>query len=335
MKLIDKVIIFVMAGKGGNGCISFRREKYIPKGGPDGGNGGNGGNIYLMSSNYINNLKQYHHKKYYVSENGSHGKRYQCTGSKGKDLVLLIPLGTIVIDLVTNIIIKKFNKNNFKFLIARGGVHGLGNTYFKSSTNRTPYQNTQGKYGESKKIQLQQNIAVDVSVLGMPNTGKSTFITKISTANTKIADYPFTTQTAIMGMVKNNFHRSFMILDTPGIITNSFKGAGLGLKFIKPLKYCSLLLHFIDITIINNNNLLNNINIINNEIIQLDPLIYHKETWIIFNKIDLITNLNNIKQNICDMLLNTQYRKYYFISSKIGIGINKLYQDICKHITSI
>ncbi|QJC30614.1 Obg family GTPase CgtA [Enterobacteriaceae endosymbiont of Neohaemonia nigricornis] len=333
MKFIDEAEIFIIAGKGGNGCTSFRREKYIAKGGPDGGNGGNGGNVYFITNNNINNLSNYYHKKYYIAENGCNGQKYQRTGKKGKDLILNIPIGTKIIDIDKNLVIAYLNKNNQKILIAKGGICGLGNINFKSSINRTPYKNTKGQLGEHKKIRLKLILFVEVGLIGMPNTGKSTLINSVSNVNTKVSDYPFTTKQPVIGIVKNNTYGTFTILDTPGIIRNSFLGSGLGLNFIKQFKYCNLILHIIDITQINKFNLINNINIINNELKNFDNIL-HKEIWFVFNKIDLVKkNINHIQDYIKYTLIKFSYiNKCYFISAKFKTDLQKLYLDIFKYL---
>ncbi|QJC33495.1 Obg family GTPase CgtA [Enterobacteriaceae endosymbiont of Donacia clavipes] len=335
MKFFDKAIIYIKSGKGGDGCISFHRAKYIPKGGPDGGNGGKGGNIYFISNNNINTLINLHCQNLYISENGLHGKNCQRTGKNGKNLIIQIPIGTKITDIKKNITLVSLNKNNQTFLIAKGGKGGLGNINFKSSINRTPYKRTKGSLGEKKKIKLEFNLKVNVGILGLPNIGKSTFIKKISSANTKIGDYFFTTTEPVLGIVKNKLNNTFFsILDVPGIIKKSSVGKGLGLNFLKHFKHCNLILHFIDISIINNKyKITNTINTINFEIQKFNKKILLKDQWLIFNKIDLFDNINNLKFYINNILLNFKFiKRYYLISSKKNIGIKKLCIDIFKYL---
>ncbi|QJC36720.1 GTPase ObgE [Enterobacteriaceae endosymbiont of Donacia simplex] len=335
MKFFDEAIIHIKAGNGGDGCISFHRAKFIPKGGPDGGNGGQGGNIYFISNNNINNLNNFYRKQNYISENGLKGQNYQRTGKNGKNLIIYVPIGTNIIDVKKNITLVFLKKDKQKFLVAKGGKGGLGNINFKSSINRTPYKRTKGCLGQKKKIKLNFILKADVGVFGLPNSGKSTFIKKISSANTKIGDYFFTTTKPILGIIKNTLNNSSIsILDVPSIIKKSSVGKGLGLSFIKHFKYCNLLLHFIDISI--NNNIISissAINIINFELIKYSKKILLKEQWLILNKIDLIDNQNNLILYINKILIKYKFiKKFYLISSKKNIGIEILCIDILKYL---
>ncbi|QJC37535.1 Obg family GTPase CgtA [Enterobacteriaceae endosymbiont of Donacia thalassina] len=334
MKFFDEVIIDIKAGKGGNGCISFHRAKFIPKGGPDGGNGGKGGNIYFISNNNINNLNYFHNRNTYISENGFKGQNSQCTGKNGKDLIIQVPIGTKIIDMKKKIVLVFLKKNKQIFLAAKGGNGGLGNINFKSSINRTPYKRTKGYLGQKKKIKLEFILKADISVLGLPNSGKSTFIKKISSANTKIGNYFFTTTKPILGVIKNKLSDSYIsILDVPSIIKKSSIGKGLGLNFIKHFKYCKLLLHFIDVSSIDEkNNISTIIDIINFEIIKFNKKLLLKEQWLIFNKIDLLNNKNKLIYYIDKTLIKYKFiKKFYLISSIRNIGIKKLYIDILKY----
>ncbi|QJC37938.1 GTPase ObgE [Enterobacteriaceae endosymbiont of Donacia bicoloricornis] len=336
MKFFDEAIIHIKAGKGGNGCISFYRAKFIPKGGPNGGNGGKGGNIYFISDNNINNLNNFRSKNNYISQNGFKGQNYQCTGKNGKNLFIRVPIGTNIIDIKKQIVLVSLKKNKQIFLAAKGGKGGLGNINFKSSINRTPYKRTKGFLGEKKKIKLEFILKADLSVLGLPNSGKSTFIKKISSINTKIGNYFFTTTKPILGIIKNKLNNSFIsILDVPSIIKKSSLGKGLGLNFIKHFKYCNLLLHFIDVSMINikNNIFIDNmIDIINYEIKKYNKKIFLKEQWLILNKIDLLNNKNILLLNSKKILKKYKFiKKFYFISSKKNIGVEKLFLDILKY----
>ncbi|QJC35063.1 Obg family GTPase CgtA [Enterobacteriaceae endosymbiont of Donacia piscatrix] len=335
MKFFDEVIIYVKAGKGGDGCISFYRARFLPKGGPDGGNGGNGGNVYITANHNINNLKNFHYKNNYIADNGLNGQNRKRTGKNGKNLIIQVPLGTKIIDVEKNMILVSLLKNNQIFLIAKGGKKGLGNINFKSSINRTPYKRTIGDLGEKKKIKLKLILKINIGILGLPNSGKSTFIKNISSIKTKINNYIFTTTKPILGIIKNKLDNSnISILDVPGIIKNSFFGRGLGLDFIKYFKYCNLIFYIIDISIINiKYNISNTLNIICNEISKYDNTLLLKEQWIIFNKIDLLHNPNYLISCIKKKLIKYQYiKKFYLVSSKNNIGIKKLYIDISNYL---
>ncbi|WP_343189324.1 Obg family GTPase CgtA [Buchnera aphidicola] len=328
MKFIDEVKISLQAGNGGNGCVSFRREKYIPKGGPNGGNGGNGGNIWIIANKNLNTLIDYQYKKIFKAQNGENGKNKNKTGKNGNDIKLIVPIGTKIINSDTFEKIKYLTKHKQKILIAKGGLRGLGNTKFKSSINRSPKKRTLGKQGEKKNIILELILLADIGTLGLPNSGKSTFIKNISAAKTKIGAYPFTTINPILGIVRNK-KKKFTIADVPGIIKGASKGIGLGFRFLKHLKKCKMLLHIVDIKKKNILEIKNNILIIKKEINKFKEKINKKNIWIIFNKIDLLNNkeLILIKKKI-KKILNIKKEKYYFISCITKKGIKKLLKKI-------
>ncbi|MDE5285422.1 MAG: Obg family GTPase CgtA, partial [Buchnera aphidicola] len=265
----------VIAGNGGNGCISFRKEKYIPKGGPDGGDGGDGGNIWLKADNNLNTLTDLRFKKIFQAQHGKNGSNKNCSGKKGQDITILVPIGTKIINNQTREIIDDLIVHKQKLLVAKGGWHGIGNTRFKSSTNRTPRQNTLGKKGEVRELQLELIVIAEVGTLGMPNSGKSTLVKHISNAKTKISDYPFTTLNPILGSVKIG-NKKFIIADIPGLIKGASKGRGLGINFLKHLERCKILLHIIDLVPIDQSNPIDNIIIILNEIKKYSIKLYHK-----------------------------------------------------------
>ncbi|XBC38020.1 MAG: Obg family GTPase CgtA [Buchnera aphidicola (Floraphis choui)] len=332
MKFLDQVTIHVIAGNGGNGCISFRREKYIPKGGPDGGDGGNGGNVWLKANRNLNTLIDFRFKKTFKAQNGENGKNKKQSGKKGKDTIINIPIGTRIIDNNTKEIIDDITNNKQLILIAKGGWHGLGNTRFKSSINRTPKKNTLGTQGEQREIKLELILLADVGTLGLPNSGKSTLVSHISAAKTKIESYPFTTLTPILGTVKIEKNKSFVIADIPGLIQGASHGLGLGFKFLKHLERCHLLLHIIDISIENKFNILNNINIILKEIQNYSKKLCEKPIWIVFNKIDLVSE-KKIKSIITFIKFHLNQKKpYYLISSIRKIGIKPMCKDILQFI---
>ncbi|MBA4501124.1 Obg family GTPase CgtA [Marinobacterium marinum] len=246
MKFVDEATITVEAGKGGNGCLSFRREKFIPKGGPDGGDGGDGGSIFIEADESLNTLIDYRFTRRYNAQNGEGGSSRNCTGAKGEDLVLKVPVGTTVVDVDTDEILADLTTIGQREKIAQGGWHGLGNTRFKSSVNRTPRQTTKGSPGELRNLRLELKVLADVGLLGLPNAGKSTLIRAVSAARPKVADYPFTTLVPNLGVVRTEAHRSFVVADIPGIIEGAAEGAGLGIRFLKHLARNRVLLHLVD-----------------------------------------------------------------------------------------
>lgn len=330
MQFLDEVKIFLFAGNGGDGCISFRREKYIPKGGPDGGNGGKGGNIYFISDKNINTLNEFKFKKEFHAENGHSGKGKNCTGKNGKDLILKVPLGTRIINFDNNNIILEMLTNNQTFLIAKGGNYGLGNSHFKSSTNQTPRKKTYGQLGEKIVIKLELILLADVGILGLPNVGKSTLLNSLSSAKAKVADYPFTTLFPKLGAVKLNKNNTFIIADIPGLVKGASQGNGLGIKFLKHLERCDILLHIIDISIKDILHIIQNIFIIIKELKKYSFNLYKKQRWIVFNKIDLLKN-KEIQIITSTIVKKLKISNYYLISAKNKFGIDNLCKDIFCH----
>jgi len=247
MKFVDEASIEVYAGNGGNGCVSFRREKYIPKGGPDGGDGGDGGSVLLRGDDALNTMIDYRYSRRFRAANGESGKGRNCTGRGGDDLVLPVPIGTTVLDEDTGEILGDIREHGQDLLVAQGGFHGLGNTRFKSSVNRAPRQSTPGSSGEMRRLKLELKVLADVGLLGLPNAGKSTFIRAVSAATPKVADYPFTTLIPNLGVVKVDAYRSFVVADIPGLIEGASEGAGLGIRFLKHLTRNRILLHIVDV----------------------------------------------------------------------------------------
>jgi GTP-binding protein len=247
MKFVDEAVIEVAAGKGGSGCLSFRREKYIPKGGPDGGDGGDGGSVYLEADENLNTMVDYRYQRRFRAENGSPGQGRNCTGKSGEDLILKVPVGTTVIDVDTDEVLGDLSELGQRLKVAQGGFHGLGNTRYKSSINRAPRQTSPGSEGEKRRLKLELKLLADVGLLGMPNAGKSTLIRAISAAKPKVADYPFTTMVPNLGVVRVDPLRSFVVADIPGLIEGAAEGAGLGIRFLKHLTRNRLLLHLVDL----------------------------------------------------------------------------------------
>ena len=336
MKFVDEVKIKVKAGNGGSGMCSFRREKYIPKGGPDGGDGGDGGSVYLVADSELNTLVDYRYVRFYGAENGAKGMPRNCTGAKGKDLELPVPVGTKIINIETDEVIGDLKNVGEKILVAKGGFHGLGNTRFKSSINRAPRQTSQGSEGEFRELKLELNVLADVGLLGLPNAGKSTFIRSVSSAKPKVADYPFTTLIPNLGVVSPVPHKSFVIADIPGVIEGAAEGAGLGIRFLKHLSRTRLLLHLVDLNPFDNSDPLENIKTITKELekysVEYEKPLASKTVWLVFNKLDLLPSeeLKRKKEEILKAL--NWDEKYYVISGLDGTGTNELCFDILEHL---
>jgi GTP-binding protein len=290
MKFVDEVIIKVQAGDGGNGCVSFRREKYIPYGGPNGGDGGDGGSVYLQVDQDLNTLADFRHGRCFTAQRGQDGMGKNRTGKKGDELVIPVPLGTVVKDADTGEIIGDLARPRQRILVAKGGYHGLGNTRFKSSTNRAPRQMTPGSEGDRRTLNLELKILADVGLLGMPNVGKSTLISAVSAAHPRIADYPFTTLYPNLGVVSLGLHQSFVMADIPGLIEGAAEGAGLGIRFLKHLSRTRLLLHLVDIAPIDeHHDPAEDFHIITKELTKYNPELAARERWLVCNKIDLLS----------------------------------------------
>ena len=288
MKFVDEAEIRVEAGKGGNGCLSFRREKYIEKGGPDGGDGGDGGSVFLQADASLNTLVDFRFQPRYRAQPGQPGQGRNCTGRGGEDLLVKVPVGTSVIDIDTEELIADLETADQRVMVAKGGFHGLGNTRFKSSTNRAPRQTTEGTAGEMRTLQLQLRLVADVGLLGLPNAGKSTLIRSVSAARPKVADYPFTTLVPNLGVVSLGLERSFVMADIPGLIEGASEGAGLGFRFLKHLSRTRLLLHLIDALPVDGNDPVSNAAAIVEELQNFSPTLAQKERWLVVNKIDLL-----------------------------------------------
>ncbi|MDP2549222.1 Obg family GTPase CgtA [Oceanobacter sp. 4_MG-2023] len=288
MKFVDEARITVEAGKGGNGCLSFRREKFIPKGGPDGGDGGDGGSVYLEANDSINTLVDYRYTRRHRAQNGQGGASRNCTGAKGEDIVLPVPVGTTAIDEDTGETLGDLTAIGQRLMVARGGFHGLGNTRYKSSTNQAPRQTKPGQEGESRNLKLELKVLADVGLLGLPNAGKSTFIRSVSAARPKVADYPFTTLVPNLGVVSIEQHRSFVIADIPGLIEGASEGAGLGVRFLKHLVRTHLLLHIVDMAPPDGADPAECARTIIDELEYFSPGLVKRDRWLILNKLDLL-----------------------------------------------
>ncbi len=288
MKFVDEATIKVHAGKGGNGCLSFRREKYIPKGGPDGGDGGDGGSVILVAAEGLNTLIDFRYTRNFNAQAGQQGSSAECTGRGGDDLLLQVPVGTTVIDNETGDVMGDLTELDQQLKVAQGGFHGLGNTRYKSSTNRAPRQTSPGQDGEVREIKLELKVLADVGLLGLPNAGKSTFIRSVSAARPKVADYPFTTLVPNLGVVGMSGDKSFVIADIPGLIEGASEGAGLGIRFLKHLTRTRLLLHLVDMMPYDGSTPDQNARVIESELETFSPTLAAGDRWLVLNKIDLL-----------------------------------------------
>jgi GTPase len=287
VKFIDEAMITVESGSGGSGCLSFRREKFIPQGGPDGGNGGKGGDVILLSTNRKRTLHQFQFKRQFKAQNGRPGQGKQKTGKNGDDLVIEIPPGTLVIDTATGDIIKDFDKSDERFVLAGGGRGGKGNTHFKSSTHRTPRFAQPGEAGQALSLKLELKLLADVGIIGLPNAGKSTLIRAISSAKPKIGNYPFTTLTPHLGVVKTPWSEPFVVADIPGLIEGAHQGAGLGTRFLRHIERTRILIHLVDASQIDGDDPLKDFNTVNRELFLYNENLAKKSQIVALNKLDI------------------------------------------------
>jgi GTP-binding protein len=289
MKFVDEVTIHVQAGNGGDGCASFRREKFIPFGGPNGGDGGDGGSVYLVADVNLNTLVDFRYTRKFRAERGQNGMGRDCTGKGGEDKRIAVPVGTVVSDAETGEVIGDLIKPGQELLVAKGGVHGVGNTRFKSSTNRAPRQFTKGTPGEARDLKMELKLLADVGLLGLPNAGKSTLIRAISAARPKVADYPFTTLHPNLGVVRVSNHRSFTVADIPGLIEGAAEGAGLGIRFLKHVSRTRLLWHLVDVLPLGEtSDPVDDVRVIEAELSKFSPELAGHERWLVLNKVDLL-----------------------------------------------
>ncbi len=332
MKFVDEAVIYVEAGKGGNGCLSFRREKFIAKGGPDGGDGGDGGSVYLQADGAINTLVDYRYQRSYRARSGEGGRGRDCTGAKGDDLVLLVPVGTTVIDVDTEEVLGDLTAVGQQLMVARGGFHGLGNTRFKSSVNRAPRQTTPCSMGEERNLRLELKVLADVGLLGMPNAGKSTLIRAISSAKPKVANYPFTTLVPNLGVVSVQPHRSFVVADIPGIIEGAAEGAGLGVRFLKHLVRTRLLLHVVDMAPYDGSDPADIVKAIVAELGNFSETLAKRDRWLVLNKLDLLPEEQ--REQVCsEVLAKLQWDgPVYRVAAINGEGTQQLCFDIMEWI---
>jgi GTPase len=288
MKFVDEAIIKVQAGDGGNGCASFRREKFVPFGGPNGGDGGDGGSVWLVADEGLNTLVDFRHQRSFKAQRGENGMGSDMYGRRGENKDIRVPVGTSVINMDTGELIGDLTENGQRLLVARGGNGGLGNIHFKSSVNRAPRKFTGGAAGEARELKLELKVLADVGLLGFPNAGKSTFIRAVSAATPRVADYPFTTLQPHLGVVRVEPDRSFVVADIPGLIEGAAEGAGLGVQFLKHLSRTSLLLHLVDIAPIDGSDPVEQVRAIASELQRFDAELLARPRWLVLNKMDLV-----------------------------------------------
>jgi len=332
MKFVDEVSIHVKAGDGGNGMMSFRREKFIEKGGPNGGDGGDGGSVYLEADENLNTLVDYRYTRRFTAPNGQKGGSTDCTGAKGDDLILPVPVGTTVIDAATQEIMGDLTKAGQRLLVAQGGWHGLGNTRFKSSTNRAPRQTTPGKPGEARDLKLELKVLADVGLLGLPNAGKSTFIRSVSAAKPKVADYPFTTLVPNLGVVSVGRFKSFVIADIPGLIEGASEGAGLGIRFLKHLARTRLLLHLVDIAPVDGSDPADAAETIIGELEKFSPALTQRDRWLVLNKADQLLD-DEREARVSSVVERLDWKGLVFVISALEReGTEELSQAIMRYL---
>jgi GTP-binding protein len=333
MKFFDEAKIEVIAGDGGNGVASFRREKFIPRGGPDGGDGGRGGSIWAVADRNLNTLIDYRYTRIFRAQRGENGRGSDCYGKAGDDLEMRVPVGTVFTDIATGEVICDLDADGKRAMVAKGGEGGLGNLHFKSSTNRAPRQCTPGGEGERRDLRLELKVLADVGLLGMPNAGKSTFIRSVSAAKPKVADYPFTTLHPNLGVVRVDTNRSFVIADIPGLIEGAAEGAGLGHQFLRHLQRTHLLLHLVDIAPFDPDvDPAKEAKAIIGELRKYDEALYEKPRWLVINKIDLVPDEER-KARI-DALVKAYGKgtRHFVISAVKGEGCRELTFAIMEHI---
>jgi GTP-binding protein len=320
MKLVDEADITVIAGNGGNGSISFRREKFIPLGGPDGGDGGNGGDVYLEADENLNTLVDFRHEKMFRAKRGENGMGRQMYGKGGEDITITVPVGTVVHNIETDEVIGDLTAHGDRLLVAKGGKGGLGNMHFKSSINRSPRRSTPGGEGETRTLRLELKLLADVGLLGFPNAGKSTFIRAVSAATPKVADYPFTTLYPNLGVVSVEPHRSFVIADIPGLIEGAAEGAGLGSLFLRHVQRTRLLLHLVDLAPMEGGveaSPAEQVRAIEHELRKYDPGMLEKPRWLVLNKADLMFE-DEAREKAEEVVRELGWTQPWYLVSAIG-----------------
>ncbi|HVI55272.1 MAG TPA: GTPase ObgE [Luteibacter sp.] len=318
MKFVDEAQIRVTAGTGGNGCVSFRREKFIPFGGPDGGDGGNGGSVWLVADEGLNTLVDFRHMRAFKAERGQGGMGSQMYGKGGEDSEVRVPVGTVVTNVDTDEVIGDLTAHGQRLKVAQGGRGGLGNIHFKSSVNRAPRKFTPGTPGEVRDIKLELRLLADVGLLGFPNAGKSTFIRAVSAATPRVADYPFTTLHPNLGVVRIGYDQSFVIADIPGIIEGAAEGAGLGIQFLRHVSRTSLLLHVVDIQPIDGSDPVEQVRTIEKELAEFDAELVGRPRWLVINKSDVFSDDAELHRVANDIVARLEWKEPWFLVSAAG-----------------
>lgn len=336
MRFVDEVEIEVEGGRGGDGCASFRREKYVPFGGPDGGDGGDGGHVYLVAEEGLNTLVDFRHRRRFRAERGANGMGREMTGRSGADLELAVPVGTVVTDADTGELIGDLTEHGQRLLVARGGRGGLGNVHFKSSTNRAPRQFTRGTPGERRRLRLELRLLADVGLLGFPNAGKSTLLRAVSAATPKVADYPFTTLHPHLGVVRVGPGQSFVMADIPGLIEGAAEGAGLGIRFLRHLARTRLLLHLVDLDPPEGPQaIVPQIQAIERELVHFDPELAARPRWLVFNKIDRLDPAEAQSRAKAAVQALCWQAPWYLISALARQGTEPLCRAVYRELRSL
>ncbi len=328
MKFVDEAHIHVKAGNGGNGCVSFRREKYVPKGGPDGGDGGAGGSIWLVADEGLNTLIDFRHQHHFKAERGQDGMGSDRYGKGGTDLVVRVPIGTVITHVETDEVIGDLTVHGQRLKVAQGGKGGLGNIHFKSSVNRAPRKATPGTPGDERELKLELKLLADVGLLGFPNAGKSTFIRAVSAATPRVADYPFTTLHPNLGVVRSGPDASFVIADIPGLIEGAAEGAGLGIQFLKHVARTSLLLHLVDVAPVDGGDPVEQVRAIARELEQYDPQLLERPRWLVFNKSDML-DPETQDAVVGDLLKRLAWDGPWFL---ISAGLREGTREVCNRV---
>lgn len=327
---IDRAKIWIKGGDGGNGCVAFRREKFVPYGGPSGGNGGHGGNVYLEATNQLNTLLHFRYNPEYRAPRGKHGQGSNCTGQDGEDITVKVPVGTLIVDVDTGETLADFVVSGQRVLLAKGGRGGRGNASFATSINRAPRQHEKGKAGEILHLELELKLLADVGIIGFPNVGKSTLISRISAAKPKIADYPFTTLVPNLGVVDAGNYRSFVVADIPGLVAGAHEGAGLGLQFLRHIERTKLLLHLIDVSNASGRDPLTDYHVITEELKSYRTNLIDKPVIVIANKLDALDDASRLEK--LEVFCQQNNLKFHKISAVAGTGTQELIHMITKEL---
>lgn len=329
MAFVDETKFFVKAGDGGNGCVSFRREKFVPKGGPDGGDGGRGGNVIIEATSTIHSLIDFRYRSHFKGERGTHGMGKDCYGAKGKDCVIMVPVGSLIKDDETGEVLIDLSEDGDTFMAARGGDGGMGNSHFATGANRTPRYATKGTEGEERWLRIELKLIADVGLVGLPNAGKSTLLSKLSAANPKIANYPFTTLEPQLGVLHYSFYDPCIIADIPGLIEGAHQGVGLGHKFLRHIERTNVLLHVIDCS---DDNYKENYKVIEDELFKYKEELSDRRQFVVLNKIDLVDPemVAEMQQEFADLGIET-----LSISAEMEQGLEKLKERILETIYSL